>query len=140
MKDKENISDCQQFKELFEQSESGRELSCGEQAELAAHEKDCRGCLRWQQQHREIAALSAGLPQFDVSEGLTRKIMNSVEKQYTPGVQTSLLPLGLAAGIGFVVMVPFDSVQSIFGWGVGIVGLMALQFLMKTANRQEQLT
>jgi hypothetical protein len=138
MIDDSNECNCLTFKKLFEAWQCGQTLSVSEQSRFDLHRQNCLSCSTWLSQHAEIAEMSRHLPQFDVSEGLTQKIMDSIEKQSLPGVQLSLLPIGLASCLVFFVMVPFDSWQSLYGWGAGIMGLVALQLLMKTANKQEQ--
>ncbi len=130
---------CTEFKRLFEMAESTQMLSQAEQLSFEKHKLECRACENWLSQHIELAQMSAALPQFDVSEGLTQKILDSIEKQSTPGVETSIWPVGVAATLAFLVMVPFDSVQSVLSWGAGGLGLLALQMLMKAANSKEQL-
>jgi hypothetical protein len=140
MNDDANKFDCLTFKKLFEGSECGQVLSPQDQSRLDLHAGNCGSCSRLLKHHTEIVELAKHMPQFDVSEGLTQKILDSIEKQNTPGVQTSLLPLGLVASVVFLVFVPFDTWQSLYGWGAGILGLIILQLLMKTANTQEQIT
>ena len=131
--------DCLTFRKMCRLKQSAQVLTAPEQSHFDEHSHNCCSCSSWLTQHEQIAEMSRHLPQFDVSEGLTRNILDSIEKENTPGLDTSLLPLGIVAAVIVLVMVPVDSFQSIYAWGSGILGLLALQFLMKTANTQEKI-
>ncbi len=131
--------DCDTFKTLFERSETGEILSAAQNKCVESHQQQCNSCESFVAQHASLIAIAVALPQFDVAEGLTQKILQSVEMQSTPAVEASIWPVGLAAALAFFVMVPFDSVQSVLGWAVGLFGLLGLQLLMQTANSKEQL-
>ncbi len=129
---------CASFARLFEKQDSGYSLKESEEDFCKEHLAQCRACEIWQSEHRQISELAALMPQFDVSEGLTQKILDSVAKEATPKIETSLLPLALSASAVFLVMLPFDSWQSVLGWGAGFLGMLLLQALMNTANSSEQ--
>lgn len=131
-------NNCREFVDLLEKKEIGLSLSAPQQASFDKHMQACRACSIIMNQHEQINELASMMPQFDVSEGLTQKILESVSVESAPKVETPLLPLALAATFIFFLLVPFDSIQSLFGWGVGILGLIALQVLMQTAGQQEQ--
>ena len=132
--------DCNKFADLFKRMDGGMSLSSQEQSSFDAHKLDCKPCSIWLSQHNQISDMAMSMPQFDVSEGLTQKILDSVHTEKTPGLglETSLMPLSLATAAVFLVLIPFDSWQSVYGWGAGIAGLFALQLLMNAANKQEQ--
>lgn len=134
----EGTNDCLNFRKLSEKLEGGQSLSESEQVSYQHHAECCRPCAAWCDQHHNLAQLAGALPQFDVSEGLTQKILSAVERESTPGIEIPLLPLGIVASLAFFTLVPFDSLQSLYGWGAGVLGLFALQFLIKTANANEQ--
>lgn len=138
MSDDEREIDCKDFSTLFERTESGFALTQSEESALLKHENCCKACKGLSKQHKQITVLASGFPQFDVSEGLTQKILKSVEQESVPTVHTSFYPIGLAASIVILVLVPFDSIQSLLGWASGLLGLAVLQILMKTANAREQ--
>lgn len=133
-------NDCNEFADLFEKKDGGQALSSQEQSAFDAHKTACKPCSIWLGQHEKISDMAMMMPQFDVSEGLTQKILDSVNTETTPGLGLghSLLPYGMAAAVFFFVLVPLDSWQSVFGWGAGLLGLFAFQVLMNTANTQEQ--
>lgn len=130
---------CLSYTRLFEKIETGENLSPAETQACENHQRICRKCDAWRKQHLSIAQLAIDMPQFDVSEGLTQKILGSIEKESTPGVETSIVPLAVAATFAFILLIPFDSIQSLYGWGAGILGLVILQMLINTANSKEQL-
>lgn len=137
--DKEKICDCKTFRHLFEMEESGDSLSREKTDLMSEHESNCKACAGLRKQHRQIIEMAANFPQFDISEGLTQRILESLDKESSPGLRTSFLPIGIATTVAVVMLVPFDSVQSLLGWGAGLLGLVSLEVLMKTANTREQL-
>lgn len=140
MTDEAKNCECSTFAELFEKKEIGLSLSAQEELSLSNHCNDCRSCQAMRNQHEQINQLASMMPQFDISEGLTQKILESVNTQTTPAVETPLLPVALVAAVLFIIMVPFDSVQTLLGWAAGLLGMFALQGLMQTASTQEQVT
>lgn len=139
MKDDAGPSACQSFRTLFEKLEFADSLTEQENLAYEQHFANCSACSSWSKQHSAILELSAAMPQFDVSEGLTQRIISSLEKSSTPAVETSLLPLCLLAVLAFLVLVPFDSLQGICVWGLGVLGLILFQALIQAANTQERL-
>jgi hypothetical protein len=106
---------------------------------MLEHSAQCASCSAWQKQNDAVISLASAMPQFDVSEGLTQKILSAVEKENTPGMEVSLLPISIAAGLAFLVFVPFDSAQSLFSWGIGLLSLFVFYMLMKLASSKEQM-
>jgi hypothetical protein len=139
MLEKQNENSCAEFRSLYSDDEIGAMLSVEQRTLLNNHRNICAKCEAWCNQHLELIQLAESLPQFDVSEGLTQRILGSVEKQSTPGLESSLLPLGVVAAVAAFVLVPVDSLQGLYGWGAGILGLWCLQLLMKSAATNEQL-
>lgn len=137
--DKDKTCDCKTFLGLFEKVESGNTLESEENTFMSQHEAECKACRSLKKQHLQITEMAASFPQFDISEGLTQKILQGIEKESSPGIRTSFLPLGVATSLAVLLLVPFDSVQNLLGWGAGLLGLVSLQLLMKTANTREQL-
>jgi len=139
MLDKQSENSCAEFRSLFSDDEVSSSLAAEQRLLLNTHQNSCAACDSWCKQHADLIQLAETLPQFDVSEGLTQRILDSVGKQATPGLETSLLPIGLVAAVAAFVLVPVDSLQGLYGWGAGILGLWALQLLMKSASTSEQL-
>lgn len=129
---------CRNFRSLCEKQECGFELASAETNLLLEHKKLCSACSAWQAQHERIEEFAQFLPQFDVSEGLTQKILSEMEKETLPAVQTPYLPLLIAASVSVILLFPFDSMQSIIGWTAGIAGLAALKTFMSVAEGKEQ--
>lgn len=139
MEDEIRKIDCNSFSELFEKQEIGLKLNAQQQLDFDGHESSCASCSAMVRQHANIVEMASSLPQFDVSEGMTQKILDNVESQSTPGIETSLLPIGIVAAVLYFLLLPYDSLQSILGWAASLVGLLGLQFLMNSANSQEQM-
>ena len=132
--------DCSCFMELFEKQEIGLPLNSNQKSMFDKHSQECKSCSAVLIQHSGILEIASSLPQFDVSEGLTQKILEKVEKQSTPGIETSLLPIGIFAAFLYFILLPFDSLQSVLGWGASLIGLFCLQMLMQSANSQETIS
>lgn len=132
-----SAANCLSFRNAFEKQDLGLLLSEIENESLA-HTKDCQACLAWSRQHAQILDLASGLPQFDVSEGLTQKILAGLEKQKSPAAEISFLPMQIAAVASVILLFPIDSIQTIMGWTAGLAGLFALKLIMSTADSKEQ--
>lgn len=134
----ETDNECLNYIRLYQSEESGDHLSEADHNRMSGHVSSCASCTAWQKQNEAMISLASAMPQFDVSEGLTQKILGSIEKESTPGMEVSPVPIAIAAGFLFLLLVPFDSVQSLYSWGVGVLGLFVLHLLMKAASSQEQ--
>ncbi|MBX9688314.1 MAG: hypothetical protein K2X27_16515 [Candidatus Obscuribacterales bacterium] len=131
-------SECRKFKKQLEFFEDISEMPGSERLSLDVHLECCASCKAYWLQHKQILEMGAALMHFDVSEGLTQRILTSIEKEETPAIESSLLPLGLIGVFAFLLMVPFDSLQSLASWASGILGLYILQLLMNAAKAKEQ--
>lgn len=132
--------ECLSYIRLSQSQEGAEHLSEADHDKMLAHAAQCSSCAAWQKQNELMISLASAMPQFDVSEGLTQRILGAVEKENTPGMEVSLLPISIAAGLAFLIFVPFDSAQSLFSWGIGALGLFIMYGLMKLASKKEQLT
>ncbi len=84
--------------------------------------------------------MTAVMPKFDVSEALTQRILNSVETEKTKVLSLERLPaapLGIIAAIAVIMLLPAEGLQGALAWSVGVVGLVLLQVLLKSASATE---
>jgi hypothetical protein len=98
-----------------------RQLELSELADDArlSHLNDCASCRSWQEQNRSILNMAGELPQFDVSEQLTQRILQS----------TSVLPdrtnrqaIWIAVGAAVATAIVFvDASESIGGWWAWLI-------------------
>jgi anti-sigma factor RsiW len=103
-----------------------------------AHMAGCDACKRWHRENEEMSAMVSSMPQFDVSEALTQKIMNSVEAQPKRHLVSSLwVPLSVVAVAASVTVVPLDTLEGLLSTALGGVGLYAVYLLIKGAPAEE---
>lgn len=135
-KGKNNDLNCVEYRDLFAALESGNAINEIDETTAKTHLSTCADCAAFKQQHEFIAEAAANMPMFDVSESLTQKILQSVDVK---AARVDLfLPLGITAGLVFLMLSPSDSLNGWIAWGAGGLGLCALQFLVKSADAGEQ--
>ena len=136
--------DCSKFRMHYERKECGELVSAIDSAQGELHVSKCSNCAALLKQNEIISEMTLNLPQFDVSENLTQRIMQSVniQQQNQGGAISSrsdlLLPLGGAASLMFVLLMPADSMQGWLAWGMGLLGLLGLQLLVQASGSEEQ--
>jgi len=100
-----------------------------------AHEAQCSSCRVWTAQTQSILDVAAAMPQFDVSEALTQRILESVEAEAKrPRVEFGLLlPAAFAAGVALFTMAPVESVEGMLSWAIGLAGVVLLKAIVEMA-------
>ncbi|MBY0357616.1 MAG: hypothetical protein K2W82_06410 [Candidatus Obscuribacterales bacterium] len=125
--------DCLQFRTLTEQG------TAPDGSFLQEHRLECEACRSWEMQSSEVTILASSLPQFDVPESLTQKILNSVEEERRQNLTTNkyfLLPLSLVAFISLLMNLPLDNWENFASWIIGLVGILSLKLLLVAANQK----
>lgn len=142
MSDIENSGkNCAEFRALADRLADGEAgLTVAQKEYCQEHVKVCKACRAWQYQTREIVDMVSMMPQFDVSEALTQRILSSVERER--GVKSALealpaMPLGIVAGFSFILLLPMDGIQGAFSWTAAIAGLVLFQVLLKSTASSE---
>lgn len=129
-------SDCQVYRVQFNET-------VPQESKLRAHENSCQSCRLWSQQTANIMQLAKTLPQFDVPQALTQRIMQSVDTASSSmiGIENIfLLPLSLISAAIFITATPVDSLEGIISWCLGIFGLLLLKLLLSDSQPQKQST
>lgn len=134
---------CNEFRKLFDRIADG-DQSVGPAARKAhdEHVADCSSCQSWKAQTLQIIDMSSALPSFDVSEALTQRILNSVETERKKSISLERLPaapLCVMAATAIVLLLPAEGLQGALSWSAGILGLLLLQILLRSASAQESL-
>lgn len=115
-------------------------VSAAEAQKLTAHRDQCHGCQAWQAQTDSLIDMSSAMPQFDVSEALTQRILASVDTQrrQSPVETGYLIPLAVVAAAMSLTVLPLDSIDGLFSWGIGLGGLFVLKAFVSIVPASEQ--
>ena len=104
------------------------------EAETRAHLTTCRACATFGEQMAEIVAAAAALPQFDVSEALTQRILASAPaSRPAPPAASMTMPLMAAAAalwMYLLVVVSVESVDGLMSWAVSLVLMVVLRLII----------
>lgn len=134
--DKDNKINCSDFQEDYECMDN---LTI----ELSYHLDSCAPCQVWQKDADLLSEMALSMPQFDVSENLTQKILTGVEsvrqeKQNKLSGAVSLILFG-----SFIWLLFFhDSVESVWGlasWIIGFASVALLKNLIVDSPKQENM-
>lgn len=134
-------NDCAEFRVLFDRLADGdKGITSGEKKRYADHDGSCKSCAAWQRQSKDIMDMMAAMPQFDVSEALTQRILTSVETEKGKVVSLESLPampLGIVAVASVILLFPVDGVQGALSWMAAAAGLVLLQVLVTSTSASE---
>lgn len=133
--------DCLEFRRNRDAlSSNAGELAGAEQTRLSSHAEACAGCAKWMVEVDDIAAFSAALPQFDVSEQLTQSIMANVAKEAKHRLSPSqvlLVPVAVVCVAAGLTVMPIDSLEGMLSTALSLVVLAALRSLFLAAKTDE---
>ncbi len=120
---------CNEFRQSV--NELGIEALSGA---LTGHIDDCAACARWQEQNQRIAMMVGSMPQFDVSEQLTQKILTSLPAQ-SPSLinSTFLIPIVVVGAAALGAVVPFESLEGLASSAVSLLALFMIHLMIKSA-------
>jgi len=130
---KVNDDDCRKARLYFDARLAEDEPECEGGPELRKqieqHLTECAECLSWQRQTTELAAIAAQMPQFDVPEALTQRILNDVSLQQSKhGSLIATVAAVLVSTCAVAVLMIVDQCESTTGllsWLVGMVTMVA---------------
>lgn len=92
-------------------------------------------------QDQQLVRMVADLPQFDVPEQLTQRIMSSVESEAArnKSMATSglLAPIAVVAGVAMCTVLPMDSWEGMLSTGISFGALYLVQLLIRSAKTEE---
>ncbi len=93
------------------------------------HKEACEGCRAWATQMSAIDDAVSAMPQFDVPEALTQRIMQSVESQ-PAGANSWLLLAALSLlSVAAFVYLGLYSLDSPQGWIVSVISILSMAIL-----------
>lgn len=108
---------------------------------LGDHINHCAACAQWQEQSQSISLLVAAMPQFDVSEQLTQRILTAIPRQSPSLINSSfLLPLAVVSVAVLGSALPFESVEGIASSAVSLFAMFAIHWLIKSAPTEDMAT
>lgn len=124
---------CNEFRESV--NELGIEALSGA---LTGHMDECAACGRWQEQNQRISMMVGSMPQFDVSEQLTQKILTSLPAQ-SPTLlnSTFLIPVAVVGAAALGAVMPFESLEGLASSAVSLLALFMIHLMIKSAPTEE---
>lgn len=113
-------------------------------ADVENHLAQCAACVTWRQQSSDVVAAASMLPQFDVPEALTQRILLAVEDEQRAraGIASAAIWTAVAV-VACVVLVLFDSLESIEGlmsWCVGLGAMAVIRLLFANNDSSKTIT
>lgn len=137
MPDMEETDKCRQTRDLLDKDASGHALVPATSNEVEQHLKACPGCARCYKQVNELISLTAALPQFDVPEALTQRILASINVKQEPAALSGQMIVMALVVIASVIWLAADSVETALGlisWIIGFAGVALLKLLIDTPS------
>jgi hypothetical protein len=111
---------------------------------LRFHADNCAACQRWIAQVDDISRQVAVLPQFDVSEQLTQRILADVQAQGQGQALTPanlhyalLVPVVVACLVLTCTVAPVDTLEGTLSTLLALVALAGINLLFRTARVEE---
>lgn len=117
--------ECKRYRQAFDE--------CRDDAWADEHKRQCQPCCTWVTQSIQIVQLTAEMPQFDVPEALTQRILTAVELE--KNVARTAMPIyvwpsaALIAGV-MLTALPYESAEGLLSWGCGLMALVVVKFLV----------
>ncbi|PWU01628.1 MAG: hypothetical protein C5B53_02595 [Candidatus Melainabacteria bacterium] len=104
-------------------------------SEVDRHLRDCENCRAWAEQSDQIVNLTKEIPQFDVPEAVTQRILQAVAEENKPSFLSNDygIWLGAAAVTTLAVFVLSDTVENLEGlasWSVGLAVIMIVRLVI----------
>mgnify|MGYP000585238808 CR=1 FL=1 len=107
-------------------------------ASLGQHINDCVACARWQEENQSIVMMVDAMPQFDVSEQLTQRILTSLPRQSPSMISsTFLIPAAVVGAAALGAVMPFESIEGLASSAVSLLALFMIHLLIKSARTEE---
>lgn len=101
----------------------------------SSHIHGCESCALWVNEIDKLNQFATEAPQFEVSEGLTQKILHDVKEidQKEKQKLTTLASCLVVAAFVWIVLIT-DSIETIWGlasWVIGLTTLLGLKYLVQ---------
>ena len=134
--------ECHEYRDSFDElNDQLAPMSAQRQSALTAHGKQCTSCASWREQTEQLIDMAEAMPQFDVSEALTQRILTAVELERTVRAGSTtpyLVPLAAVTAILLFAWIPFETVDGVVSWVLGAAGLAGLKLLITTPGAADQ--
>src|SRR5262249_4458162 len=117
-------NDCEKYRQYFEGL--GHQADVELSASMDEHVGHCKRCRDLKIQTLAIAKLTAEMPQFDVPESLTQRILKGVEGERARGTGefSYFLPLSILCVAVVCLTMPLESAEGTISWAIGLGGLL----------------
>lgn len=133
MKNERLENNCSEQRELLNLLLEGETLAPEENVSCKEHLKKCSSCNAWNRQHQKIIERAKEIPQFDVQEQLTQKILSGTSAKgfdFTSSAATLLL----FGGALFFLLI-YDTVYGIGSWIAGSLFLIMIKPILSGTNK-----
>lgn len=125
-------NECRDLRALLAKRWDDRERPPAEGEEIAVnqHLAQCLQCRQWREQTEDLTSTAQAIPQFDVSEGLTQRIMATVQaeqKSQSTVRQMVLMVVVAVAACLFLLLEGDESATGALAWLVGLAGVGLLK-------------
>lgn len=137
------INKCISMKVLLERSmeEGESSLNLIEHNELNEHLIGCSDCKTWQAQTKDLISMARSMPQFDIPEALTQRILAAVDLE----AKSSRLSLpatlmGLATALLTIVLVVYsgEGLAGVGSWAICLAAMALLKDFVSAPEMGEQ--
>jgi predicted anti-sigma-YlaC factor YlaD len=124
----ENVQ-CQKIREAMSaEFSSSQEIKTS--SEVDRHLRDCNDCRTWAEQSHQIISYANDIPQFDVPEAVTQRILQAVASETTRPFLSGDYALWISAAIVallaiFVLSDTVENLEGLASWSLGL-GLIAI--------------
>lgn len=131
MADNQDMTECRKIRERLE--EDGEKRADAPDQEVEAHLGGCAGCRQWREQTADLLAMASQMPQFDVPEAVTQRILSAIEEKQRQRVrQVQLLVMVILVAVAAFISIAdlLESMTGLVSWIAGLAALAALHVLL----------
>ncbi|HEY9775173.1 MAG TPA: hypothetical protein V6C81_15520 [Planktothrix sp.] len=108
-------------------------------ASMETHLKQCADCISWQRQITDIIAEAAHIPQFDVPEALTQRIISSVALESTKKesvVSTVVMSAVALLGLALLMFSGIESTDGLASWAMALIVMAGFAWLVTDSKKE----
>jgi predicted anti-sigma-YlaC factor YlaD len=106
---------------------------------MESHLSTCNDCQIWQRQITDIIAEAAHIPQFDVPEALTQRIMTRVTEESVKQESswtTVIMAAAAVIALAILTVSGFESTNGLASWGLGLIAMGGLAWLVTDTKKE----
>ncbi len=135
MTEANNCHDCKTLRSSLETKlDSGAQLAdLTSSSEIEKQLSSCASCRVWCEHTMDLIAAASVIPQFDVPEALTQRILVAVETERKASItvkEVVLTAIVLGLTVAFVALESFESVSGLLAWFAGVAAVAVLKVVL----------